>query len=268
MDFDMTPVDASDDGGIPEPVSIDGVADGVFWDYREVNGKRKRIRLKICDKCKVAVSLGDGRALHAYFQHQDSARCRSDAAKLGKKKQLSIADLWKLRPALSVVPSPDFTPPMSPSPSFRTTSPADREQMNIPVQDDSPPKIFMLLCAAGLCPGVQLDYSGSTFRKYPWQLHEFENLSFTPEYFASHGGLYIRSKKCHRMPRRKGETCSECLSLNTSAELNRLRGRATGPMPVTTNFKYYSYDQLHETLARKNKEKDAYRLEVSHSMFV
>ena len=126
----------------------------------------------------------------------------------------------------------------------------------------------MLLCAAGLCPSVQLDYSGSTFHKYPQQLHKFENLSFTPEYFASHGGLYIRSKKCHHMPRRQGETCSECLSLNTSAELNRLRGRATGPMPVTMNFKYYSYDQLHETLARKNKEKDAYRLEVSHSMLV
>jgi hypothetical protein len=140
--------------------------------------------------------------------------------------------------------------------------------MSIPIQDDSPPKNFMLLCAAGLCPGVRLDYSGSTFCKYPWQIHEFENLSFTPEYFASHGGLYIRSKKCHCMPRRQGETCSECLSLNTSAELNRLRGRATGPVPVTTNFKYYSYDQLHETLVWKNKEKDAYRLEGSCAMLI
>jgi hypothetical protein len=269
MDVDMAPVDASDNGGTPEPISTDEVADDVFWDYREVNGKRKQICLKICDKCKVAVSLGDGSGLHAYFQHQDSAHCRSDAAKLGKKKQqLSIADLWKPRPALSVVPSPDFTPPISPSPSLCTTSPTDRERMRIPIQDDSLPKLFMLLCAAGLCPGVLLDYSGSTFRKYPWQLHELENLSFTPEYFASHGGLYICSKKCHCMPRRQGETCSEFLSLNTSVELNRLRGRATGPMPVTTNFKFYSYDQLHETLARKNKEKDAYRLEVSHSMLV
>ena len=69
------------------------------------------------------------------------------------------------------------------------------------------------------------------------------------------------------MPCHQGETCSECLSLNTSAELNCLHGQAMGPMPVTTNFKYYSYDQLCETLTQKNTEKDAYRLEVSHSMF-
>src|ERR1700677_3086207 len=118
MDVDMAPVDASDDGGIPEPISTDEVADGIFWDYQEVNGKRKQICLKICDKCKVAVSLGDGRGLHAYFQHQDSGHCCSDAAKLGKKKQqLSIANLWKPHAALSMVPSPDFTPPISPSPS-------------------------------------------------------------------------------------------------------------------------------------------------------
>ena len=170
--------------------------------------------MKIYDKCKVAVSLGDGSSLYAYFQHQDSACCCSDAVKLGEKKQLSIVDLWKLCPALSVVPSPDFTPPILPSPSFQTTSPANREWMSIIVQDDSLPKIFMLLCAAGLCPSVQLDYSGSTFCKYPWQLHKFDNLSFTLEYFASHGNLYIHSKKCHHMPHHKGETCSECLSIN------------------------------------------------------
>ena len=31
---------------------------------------------------------------------------------------------------------------------------------------------------------------------------------FTPDYFASHGSLYICSKKCHRMPCHQGETCS------------------------------------------------------------
>ena len=123
MNFDMTPVDASDDGWIPKPVSTNEVAGSIFWDYQEVNGKRKQIHLKICDKCKVAVSLGDRRGLHAYLQHQDGAHCHFDAAKLGKKKQLSIADLWKPHPALSVVPSPDFTPPMSLSPLFQTTSP-------------------------------------------------------------------------------------------------------------------------------------------------
>ena len=55
MDLDMTPMDASDDGRISEPISTDKVADGVFWDYQDVNGKRKQIHLKICDKCKVAV---------------------------------------------------------------------------------------------------------------------------------------------------------------------------------------------------------------------
>jgi hypothetical protein len=48
-----------------------------------------------------------------------------------------------------------------------------------------------MLVEAGLCPGVKLEYPGSTFQKYPWQLHDFENLSFIPEYFAPHGVLYI-----------------------------------------------------------------------------
>jgi hypothetical protein len=65
------------------------------------------------------------------------------------------------------------------------------------------------------------------------------------------------------MLRYDGEACSECLGLNTSAEINCIRGQAIGPMPLTTNFKYYSYDQLQETLEWKNKEKDTYRFEVN-----
>ena len=107
MDVYMTPVDASNDGGIPEPIITD---DGVFWDYWKVNGKRKRIRLKICDQCKVDVSLGDGRGLHSYFQHQDSARCRSDAAKLEKKKQLSILQISGNHAQLSLQCLPPILP--------------------------------------------------------------------------------------------------------------------------------------------------------------
>jgi hypothetical protein len=78
--------------------------------------------------------------------------------------------------------------------------------------------------------------------------------------------LYIQSKKCQRMPRWKGETCSTCLSLNTSSEVNRLCKRASGLMPITTNYCYYSYDQLYNTVECKNDEKTVYRLEVSHSI--
>jgi hypothetical protein len=265
MDFDTRSVDAAD---VEEAIELIQ-PDGVFWDYQEVNGETKRVRLKICDKCKIVISLGDGKGLHAYFQHQDSGRCRSAAKLLGKKKQPTLSDLWKPRPAVSAVPSPDITPSISPSPSSPPMSPAGTAgHKTFPARNDSLPTIFTLLLEARLCPGVELDYSGSTFRRYPWQLHEFENLSFLPEYFGSHGNLYIRSKKCHQMPRRQGEACSECLSLNTSAEINRLRARATGVMPVTTNFKYYSFDQLHEVLERKNKEKDVYRLEASCPILV
>jgi hypothetical protein len=65
------------------------------------------------------------------------------------------------------------------------------------------------------------------------------------------------------MPRRKGEACAPCCSLNSSSEVNRLRKLASGLMPITTNYRYYSYDQLYETVECKNDEKTTYRLEVS-----
>ena len=91
---------------------------------------------------------------------------------------------------------------------------------------------YMMIAEAGLCPGVKLDYTGSTFQKYPWQLHELENLSFTAEYFTQNVVLYIQSKKCQQMPCWKGEIFSMYFSLNMRSEVNHLCKWASGLMLI------------------------------------
>jgi hypothetical protein len=153
----------------------------------------------------MAISLGSGGSMHAYHQHQDGAHCDKAAKKdANKKKQPKISDMWKPHPAMPATGKPSKPTDLTPQTPPRQQIPVAASHPNpepSPEPDNSLPQIYMMLAEAGLCPGVKLNYTGSTFRKYPWQLHELENLSFTAEYFAPNGVLYIQSKKCQRMPR-------------------------------------------------------------------
>jgi hypothetical protein len=75
-------------------------SDGVFWKTKEVNGKMLQVRLKRCEKCDEVISLGNGRSLHAFHQHQHGARCsqlekRKISAANELKKQKLIADMFR-----------------------------------------------------------------------------------------------------------------------------------------------------------------------------
>lgn len=211
--------------------------------------------------------LGQGKSLHAYHQHQAGAKC--EEAQRQKKRvvgQSKLSDLWK-KPML---PQPPRAPTLANDSGLPVASlivslsaipSAPSSKANV---DDSPtstvPRLTTLLHAATICPGVELDWPGLTLRQYPWQLHEFDHLSFKPEHFGDHGELWIRSKTCHQVPR-SGKAYPPCLSLNSSSEVENLHTRAQS-LHTSMNYRYYSYDQPSDTLHRKNAEKDVYRLEV------
>ncbi len=93
-------------------------------------------------------------------------------------------------------------------------------------------EIGCLYIQAGLCPGVVLDFPGPVLTLYPHHLHEFVNLGYSLEYWTPNGeSLLVRSLQCHRVPRSHGHPCSECTSINTSSAVEKLRQRATDPLP-------------------------------------
>ena len=121
-------------------------------------------------------------------------------------------DLQKPHPVMPTIGEPRVPTYLTPQTPICQQIPVAASHSNpgsSSVPYNSLPQIYnMMLMQAGLCPGIKLDYTGSTFWKYPWQLHELENLSFTTEYFSPNGVLYIWTKKCQWMPHKKGGTCS------------------------------------------------------------
>lgn len=113
-----------------------------------------------------------------------------------------------------------------------------------------------------LCAGVQLNWPGNAYHSYPLQLHASDGLPYDVEFITPNGMIYVQSKKCHRMPRQRGTPCTECGSLNTSAEVEHVRNRATGSLPIQTNFRYYNFNQLCEVLDKKNDDRNGQKLKV------
>jgi hypothetical protein len=237
--------------------------------------------------------LGEGSSLHAYHKHQGGSRCadtklRKEKAAKAAHKQRRIADMF--RPRIPLLSPSNPLSQSSPIAELSTSSNAStklplpaqlhRDDFNVENLDDIPPiatdtasttpescstsqmVTISALVEAGLCPGIQLDFPTPAFRKYPWQLHSFRNMSYSIEYLGQSGELYVRSKKCHRMPRHKGNPCTECSSLNTSANVERMRKRASGPLPISTNFQFYLYDHAVDALTRKSNEKNELKLKV------
>lgn len=200
-----------------EEARSDADKDGVFWVESEVDGESVLVRMKHCTNCEKDISLGEGDGLNAFHQHQSGSRCRNatsckERALKEVKTQRRISDMFKKPPIPSnreFSNNSSFYPSSSISATVPTTSIIDVDADDTrqattsskqPSSSSQPSALSIITSAltdAGLCPGVQLDFPGSPFCKYPWQLHSFENLSYVIEHLGLSGELFARSKKCH-----------------------------------------------------------------------
>jgi hypothetical protein len=197
--------------------------------------------------------------LNALVQHTDSVWCLAEQTRQrdaeNSQKQRQITNMFQRRAV------------HEPRPSLQPLS-SVHERLESHGDTVVHPPIRAMLTDKGLCPGVRLLFPHPHARAYPLHLHAFDSLSYYPEYFGSDGSLYVRSWKCHKMPRIAHEPCSACEGINTSSELIRLRERATGSMPITTNYRYYSFNQLQETLLLHGEEKNTLKLAVSSRLLI
>ncbi|KDQ54010.1 hypothetical protein JAAARDRAFT_197110 [Jaapia argillacea MUCL 33604] len=106
--------------------------DRVWWEENREHSAVVWEWFKQCKKCQQAVGLGEGTSLHAFYQHQQGARCVSLEKKQKEEKtQTRLTDLFKPRPTKSALPPPSLTitsnlslePSTSSSPALWSLSP-------------------------------------------------------------------------------------------------------------------------------------------------
>ncbi|KAH9910152.1 uncharacterized protein B0H18DRAFT_1130675 [Fomitopsis serialis] len=228
--------------------------DGVFWlTETGLDNRTKWVRMKRCTLCGMAINLGSGVSLHAYNTHFDKAPCRDAVAKQrkesGLKKQRKLMDMFcgPSRATSTSSPSPLATSPPLAAPSTDPATMASRsepgtgspdsEPADMPVQE-SHAEITAMFRAATICPGILLEFPMPFERTYPFHLHAFDNLPYTLSHWDRLGGL-----------------------LNSNRTLERMRARATEPVPTSLNWRYYNFNQFTEAMDRKNDEKNTLKLQ-------
>lgn len=271
--FDALPVRPADDLETVRPVSprtskaaqdIPHLAgeehaslDGVYWEaVASKNSKTTWVCYKRCTLCKTAIKLGHGETLHAYNVHYNSAACHSAAAKQEKRcSQCTLFDMFQ-HPSKSESKqhedaSTTLTFPVSVGSKLGPGATADECEITAMFTDRT------------VCPGCHLDWPSPIARTYPFQLHAFDVIPFTFEYWDHvNDSIYVRSWSCHCIPKTSGRPCAECASLNDSAIVMSMRLHVDKPVPTSLNFQYYNFDQLAEGLDRRNNEKNDMKLEV------
>lgn len=245
----------------------DAQPEGVYWQDKKSNGRVICVRVKKCESCGTVVHLGPGKTLHALWSHQEGEKCekakkartRNNSSHPSAPKPTTLADFWT----------------QGPRTSGGASSVANRrvqEHRDIVLSNGAVPRNLVDPDHSrdhDLCPGIELEWPGSKMRTYPFHLHDFEVMTYKLERFGDYGEIFIRSRKCHRHPRVRGKPCMECRSLNTSSEVLRLRTRANQEeLELKTNLRYLSFNQLADTIERKNQQKDAYRLEVRELVII
>ncbi|KAJ8456665.1 hypothetical protein ONZ45_g18629 [Pleurotus djamor] len=272
----------------------DAGVDGIFWTMipKTRNSKQPSLqRVKRCDRCQSLISLGDGSGLHAFHAHQAGQSCTKSAINIrATSAQKSVASYFKPsnQQQLSNSPAPLVSPisgsrsgSLSASParsrSLSTDESTDMGSSSRPFEllsdDESGPSAGILdtserwtplatTTSTTTCPGIPFEFTDSIYLQYPWQLHHFEQLSYHFTAIEAKGTKFrIRSNECLGVPSLRKPFCSNCDSLRTSPEIERLRERAASQLPVTTNYRYYSFEQFCNLARSKNEQLNKLKLQ-------